>query len=77
MNLFGKSEEPAADAPVANEQPAPDAPTTDQKQAIVRAVDAWFNERIYNSPVARSTEAWNHLHAYRDELVANILKELA
>ena len=37
-----------------------------------KAVYAWVSEHIYNSPLSRSAEAWNHLHAVLPALVAKL-----
>ena len=42
---------------------------------IDAAVTAWLDQQLRNSPVSRSTEAWNHLTAALPALVA-ALKEI-
>jgi len=50
---------------------APDPRTV----AVDAAVEAWLSESIRNSPLSRSTEAWNHLVTSLDDLKQRILKE--
>lgn len=40
-------------------------------------VERWFFEAFHGSPVARSTETWNHVHAAKDELKRRLAAFLA
>ncbi|TWB20670.1 hypothetical protein FBZ89_10669 [Nitrospirillum amazonense] len=45
-------------------------------ERLERAVAAWLAEEIHNSPVARVTDAYNHLVTTLDGLKARILQEI-
>lgn len=49
---------------------------TSKTVAINRGVRAWVDKHVRNSPVARSTEAWNHLQKILPELAPLIEKEV-
>ncbi len=40
-------------------------------------VERWFLDSFHGSPVARSTEAWNHVRAATDELRRRLAALLA
>jgi hypothetical protein len=40
--------------------------------AIKTAIDAWFADRIHNSPVSRNGDAYRHLHGELQSLAAAI-----
>jgi hypothetical protein len=44
--------------------------------AFDTALAAWVDQNIRNSPVARSTEAWNYLTAQLPALRAAFVKEI-
>jgi hypothetical protein len=50
------------------------------RDAVLSAFDAalaaWVDQNIRNSPVARSTEAWNYLTAQLPALRAAFVKEI-
>ncbi|MEC4591615.1 hypothetical protein VPG91_11505 [Nitrospirillum amazonense] len=56
--------------------PADGAASPDLSQRVDAAVAAWLAEDIHNSPVARATDAYNHmvsvLPALRDRILAVI-----
>lgn len=66
----GNIEEPP-DAPWAP-PPGPDAATRPEADLIRRCVEGWIAERIRNSPVARATEAWNHLMSETEGLIRRL-----
>ncbi len=47
--------------------PEHDTPDT-EATATDALVERWFFESFHGSPVARSTEAWNLVHAAKEEL---------
>jgi len=49
----------------ADETPAP-VPTIEQE--ISEAVEGWIRDELHNGPIARNTEAMNHLTAAKGEL---------
>ncbi|HWK45127.1 MAG TPA: hypothetical protein VNT30_10415 [Stellaceae bacterium] len=66
--------DPPADAP----PPAlhPIEPHSIEPHSIEAAIDAWFVDRIHDSPVARSTEAFNHLRNALADLKRRIIQEI-
>ncbi|WP_044561271.1 hypothetical protein [Azospirillum sp. B4] len=54
----------------------PDVVPCDWPLRLERAVAAWLAEEIHNSPVARATEAYNHLVTTLSGLKARILQEI-
>jgi len=60
----------AVDALAAPESPAP--PTDAPPSAAATAVREWFSQVAYNSPISRSTEAFNHLSDAIPALIAKI-----
>lgn len=46
-------------------------------EKIDKTVDAWFNEKICNSPVSRDTEAYNHIAAAKEDLKKRLQTELS
>jgi hypothetical protein len=62
-------------AQVAALEPVAEAP--DAKLAAITAViDRWMVERIYSSPVSRSTDAINHLNAQLPALASALALEI-
>ncbi|MEA1651834.1 hypothetical protein UAJ10_22820 [Nitrospirillum sp. BR 11164] len=51
-------------------------PACDWPLRLERALAAWLAEEIHNSPVARVTDAYNHLVTTLDGLKARILQEI-
>ena len=41
---------------------------SEKAAAIESIVERWFFEAFHGSPVARSTEVWNHVHGAKEEL---------
>jgi hypothetical protein len=74
--------EPEATAPAAAEPVAPmqigaaKLPRDAVLSAFDAALAAWVNQNIRNSPIARSTEAWNYLTAQLPALRAAFVKEI-
>ncbi|MBB6251715.1 hypothetical protein [Nitrospirillum iridis] len=54
----------------------PDAAPCDWPVRLERALAAWLAEEIHNSPVARATDAYNHLVTTLGGLKARILQEI-
>ncbi|USN16575.1 hypothetical protein STRZYGA_00770 [Brevundimonas phage vB_BpoS-Strzyga] len=54
-------------------EPTQQSPLED---AIDRGIAAWLAARLSNSPLSRTTEAWNVLMKERDSLKAFIMKEV-
>lgn len=44
---------------------------------IEALVEHWFFEAFHGSPVARSTEIWNHVHDAKEELRRRLVAFLA
>ncbi|MDE1145637.1 MAG: hypothetical protein PW843_03320 [Azospirillaceae bacterium] len=55
----------------------PGAPLPDWAQQLEQAVAAWLAEEIHNSPIARVTDAYNHLVTALSGLKARILQHVA
>lgn len=65
------------DAPDA--QPTADAPLpvdNSKRVKIDLLIAQWVSANLYNSPLSRSTEAWNHLSAQLPQLAGLLEKEL-
>jgi hypothetical protein len=65
---------PADGAPEAAPDPAD--PALEQSANIGAVLEAWLHETMRDSPIARSTEAWNHLVASLPALRDRIMKEI-
>jgi hypothetical protein len=48
----------------------------DAVHPVERVVEEWFRNAIHDSPVARSTEAFNHLRQALGDLKRRIIEEL-
>ena len=56
---------------------APDAATELSRLTKIQLIIAgWVNDSLYNSPLSRSTEAWNHLSSQLPSLASALDKEL-
>ena len=54
-----------------------EAPAIDEKLLKAQAiVDAWYTESVFNSPVSRNTEAFNHMAMVKGNLVEKIREVL-
>jgi hypothetical protein len=61
--------------PAADVSPeAPEAIVEPTPSAFATAVNKWRDERLGNSPLARNTEAWNHVVGELPELIARLEK---
>ena len=77
------TEETNATAVAPGEQPlAPEAPAlaegveataaTPKADAVIAEFEAWIVERLYNSPMTRATDAWNHFAAETEGFKARV-----
>ena len=67
----------AAQAALTTPEPAPTPAAVDLEYArFERAADRWVNQFIHNSPVARSTEAYNHVRSVLPELYKLLKQEV-
>lgn len=67
------SDEDAASAPRADACPDP---ARDRAARLAAAVDEWFVAHFYNSPVSRSTDAFNHALAAKEALKRRLIEEV-
>ena len=49
----------------------------DRARRLEAIVERWFFEAFHGSPVARSTETWNHVHGAKEELQRRLAAALA
>jgi hypothetical protein len=68
---------PEADAPAPAPEAVPEAPAAEAVPApeptkVDLAIKAWLDEHILNSPVSRSTDAYNHLVSVLPQLAASL-----
>jgi len=45
------------------------------EQRVSKVIDAWWTDNIHGSDVARSTEAYNHLHRSLADLKSRLVSE--
>jgi hypothetical protein len=60
---------------MSEQQDPPDA-VHSAERPVERIIEEWFRRTIHDSPVARSTEAFNHLRQALGDLKRRIIEEL-
>ncbi len=63
-------------APAPGGEPEPVSETPSKIERATQIVNAWVVSSLFNSPLSRSTEAWNHLSSQLPKLASDIAKEL-
>lgn len=53
-----------------------DAELAAKAARVHQIVEAWFLEKVPNSPVSQNTQAFNHVRAAVNDLKARLVKEL-
>ena len=57
--------------------PTPNLESAEVAETLRTLIEHWFFEAFQSSVIARSTEAWNHVHAAKEELQRRLVAFLA